>query len=349
MSRRIGCWIRPGVAGLLFLLSGGCASLTRPGAGPGGGVPGDSSGVAAVLPSRLERYLEWKRTVPDSGVAMRPFVAVMPFKDRSGFRKDIWALESEMARLLSAEMAASAEWRVVPYEVVDEVIAANQQPDLSQAVEFGRAMGADIVLRGTILDYNLGRLSVGDPLLGGYKSYRAVAKLQLQAVRVDDQSDIGTVDAERELVDRDLGLDLLGKPRKQDLEFTGLKDTPFNSEAFRRSVLGQATLETVQALLEKFAGLLHPQSLNLGSEPAEVLSVHGAEVYINLGSENGLRVGYRFTVFPGSRRVQEEGMRPEQQIGVVEVQTVIGARLSSVRVLEDTGKVMVGDRLQLMK
>ena len=168
-------------------------------------------------------------------------------------------------------------------------------------------------------------------------------------MRVEDGNRLGTVEAERELIDRDLGLDLLGKPREQDVQFTGLKEVSFGSEEFRQTVLGKATLETIDELLQKLTGLVHPRQLKLGGQSPEILSAYGADVYINLGSENGVRGGYRFQVLPGLQRVREEELDPRRRVGVIEVKEIIGARLSSVRILEGEETIRAGDRLELLK
>lgn len=300
-------------------------------------------------PRFLDLYLQSKRQASESNAAILPFVAVLAFDDESGFREDVWDLEPEMTRLVSAEMAAFPDWRVVPNEVVREVVEETGKLGLEQAVEYGRLMEADIVLLGNIYDYNMGRFSVGDPLLGGYKSYSGIAKMELTAVRVEDGNRLGVVEAERELIDRDLGLDLLGKPREQDVQFTGLKEVIFGSESFRQTVLGKATLETIDELLQKLTELVHPRQLKLGGQSPEILSAYGTDVYINLGSENGVRGGYRFQVLPGLQRVRQEGADPLVRVGVIEVKEVIGARLSSVRILDGEETIRAGDRLELLK
>jgi len=341
---RISFYVKLAVAGVLVCCS--CAPLTSPEAV----VSAAEQQREKAGPGPLARYLHRRRLSADSTASTQPYIAVLPFADKSGFRKGVWDLPHEMARLLSAEMAASPAWQVVPYEAVAEALGGKKKLKLDKAIACGQVLEADIVLLGTILSFNMERFSVGDPLLGGYKSYKGIAELQVRAVRVREQSEMGTVTAERDLVDRDLGLDLLGKPREQDLQFVGLKDVLFGSEAFRQTVLGQATIEVMEELAQKLTELVHPRaSLSLAGQTAEILSVYGADVYINVGSENGLRAGYRFAVLPGPQRMREEGSGPLERIGVVEVQEVIGARLSSVRVLEGAEAIKAGDRLELME
>lgn len=298
--------------------------------------------------SPLEIYFRLKRLREKEQVVLPPYVAVLPFVDESGFRKDIWDLGWEMARLLSQEAAGSAKWHVVPYDVVDELLGNRRVLSMEELVELGQQVEADILFLGTIDDYDLKRLSVGDPMLGGYKSYIGVAKMRLGAMRVQDQNDLGMVSSEQEASDRDLGLDLLGKPRDQDVKFAELRNIEFASIDFRESLLGKATLAALEEVISGMESLFEPEDLKLDGQMPEVLSVYGEDVYINIGSENGLRVGYRFAVFPGFGRVEEGGSEARRRLGIVEVREIIGARLSSVRILDGVGQIRAGDRLSAL-
>ncbi|MEW6751462.1 MAG: hypothetical protein AB1505_10870 [Candidatus Latescibacterota bacterium] len=335
------------LAVVLVVTGWGCAPLQPPQEKP---PDGQSSPGGAGLPAEaaLTRFLHRKHLVADTSAAARPWVAVLPFTDDSGFRGDIWDVGREMARLICAEMIAYPEWQVVPPEVVEEVFAAvGRSSGPQQVLEGARHMEADLVLQGTVTGFNMGRFTVGDPLLGGYKSYSGIAQLRAQAIATADGAPLGEVAAEREVVDRDLGLDLLGKPREQDVQFASLRGLRFGSEEFRQTVLGKATLEAVGELLQGLAALVSPRELKLSGQPPEVVSVYQEEVYINLGSENLVRAGYRFEVLPGPLRVRQGGEDPHRVVGVVEVREVIGARLSSVRVLQGAGSIRQGDRVQL--
>ena len=298
--------------------------------------------------SALEVYFRLKRLREREQAVLPPYVAVLPFVDESGFRKDIWDLGWEMARLLSGEAAGSAKWHVVPYEAVDELLGKRRVLSMEELVELGEQVEADMLFLGTIDDYDMKRLSVGDPMLGGYKSYIGVAKMRLGALRVQDQYDMGMVSSEQEASDRDLGLDLLGKPREQDHKFAELRNVEFASVDFRESLLGKATLAGLEEMISGMEALFEPEDLKLDGQMPEVLSVYGDDVYINIGSENGLRIGYRFAVFPGFGRVEEGGAEARRRLGVVEVREIIGARLSSVRILDGIGQIRAGDRLSAL-
>lgn len=324
----------------LLTLSLGCVSLT-----PIGSESAQKAVVAGREVDVLGAYWQ-KRAQFDSPLAP-PYIAVMPFRDESGFRADVWQVGTELAAFLSGEMSGISAWRVVPYEVVEEVLADGKPLDEAAALAMGRALRADIVLTGAVEDYDMRRLSVGDPMLGGYKSYSGIAQLRVLGWRVSDGSAVGEIEVSRELVDRDLGLDLLGKPRSQDENFTGLKGVVYGSESFRKTLIGRATLEAVDAVLVQMVDWMQPAGVSLGEMP-EILSLYGSDVYVNIGSENGLHPGFRFAVFPSVERVRAPGVVANERVGVVEVIEIIGARLSSVRILQGEGAIRPGDRLKLV-
>ena len=325
-----------------FLFWCRCAPLTSPAGGPEEWQKPEQS---PPPPSALEQYLK-KRQHYGSGP--RPdFVAVVPFVDESGFREGVWNVEYELANMVSAELAALPHWEVVPFDAVAELALEWGFADYEQALAIGRELAADFVIVGLLQDYDMRRLSVGDPLLGGYKSYSAVAQMSAEIAQVADGSAIGKAEAQRELTDRDLGLDLLGKPREQDLQFAGLKELEFGSEEFRQTLLGQATVEAVGELVQKVAAAFEPEDLVFEGDAPEVIAVYSEDIYANIGSEHGVRPRLRFFVYPGNERIKAEGLAPEESVALVEVVEIISTRLASLRVIRTTGEIKAGDRLKL--
>lgn len=325
-----------------FLLWCSCAPLTSPEGGP---EDWQTPEPPAPPPSELEQYLEARQRY---GSGPRPdFVAVVPFVDESGFREGVWNVEYELANMVSAELVPIRNWKVVPFNAVAELALEWGFADHEKALAIGRELGADFVIVGLLQDYDMRRLSVGDPLVGGYKSYSAVAQMSVEIAQVDDGSAIGKAEALRELTDRDVGLDLLGKPREQDLQFAGLKELAFGSEEFRQTLLGQATVEAVGELVHKVAAAFEPEGLVFAGDAPEVIAVYSEDIYANIGSEHGVRPRLRFFVYPGNERIKAEGLDPEKSVALVEVAEIISTRLASLRVLRTTGEIKAGDRLEL--
>lgn len=325
-----------------LLLWWSCAPLTSPAGGP---EEWQKPEPPPPPPSALEQYLKARQHY---GLGPRPdFVAVVPFVDESGFREGVWNLEYELANMVSAELAPVRNWEVVPFDAVAELALEWGFASLEKALAIGRELEADFVIVGLLQDYDMRRLSVGDPLLGGYKSYSATAQMRVEIARVDDGGTIGHAEAQRALTDRDLGLDLLGKPREQDLQFAGLKELAFGSEPFRQTLLGQATVEAVGELVHKVATAFEPEGLVFAGDAPEVIAVYSEDIYANIGSDHGVRPRLRFFVYPSDARVEAEGLASAESVALVEVAEIISTRLASLRVLRATGTIKPGDRLEL--
>ena len=328
---------------LLFLVS--CAPLTKP-------VP--EPGPAAIEPEEaqetpLERYLQSRPAEETETKSKKPWIAVLPMKDVSGFREGVWDIENELPALLTEELGSQDVWRTVPYAAV-RLVAGGARHHWPEEVLLRVAdlLRADILLKGTVLDYNMERLHVGDPLLAGYKSFSGIAELELTAMRGGDLSTIGRLYSKKETTDRDLGLDLFGKPREQDFQYVNLDKMAFGSDDFRATPIGEATVQALVEVADKLSELIRPGNIRLGSEPAVVLSVYGDEIFINLGSENAVHRGYRFEVYPGPERAIEEELDTLASVGLVEVADVVGARVSRV-VMIGSGQIASGDRLKFVQ
>ncbi len=319
-----------------------CAPLTQP-APP-------VSAVTAQLPqapqtiSPLERYLQDRQGETEFERYL-PWIAVLPMVDNSGFEEGVYDLSNDVPRLLSTQMGKFAAWHVIPYEAVAQV--AGEAPDRwadADLRQIGTQLEADILMVGTLLEYNLARLHLGDPQVGGYKAYTGLAEAELNVLDATELSRLGLVHARQETVDRDLGLDLLGRPRKQDYGFFTLGEMAYGGEDFLRTALGQATLTMMEDLIQQQARLLQPRAIEAHAGKPHVLSVFGDEIYINVGSENGVHRRYRFAVFSGESQQDAE---PEERIGIIEVVEVVSSRVSSAQIISGDG-IAVGDRIKLI-
>jgi hypothetical protein len=296
---------------------------------------------AAATP--LQRYLNDRSVArDDSSRTYRPYIAVFPFVDESGFRAGIWELERETAGIIAAALDSIVIWRIIPHDAVIEACGSGELTDV-QVFTAAEKIGADIILEGTLVDYNMKRTQVGDPLLAGYKSYKGVAEMEVKARHVAGRVHLTTLHSRQTVVSRGLGIDLLGKPRERDEQFINLASMAFGSEEFFATALGEATAAAVTEMAAKLVEELQPDSIDLGDdETAEIISVHGDEVFINLGTENGLHPGYRFDVFAAA------GPSDSTAIAVVAVQDVIGARLSRVRIVLASREISAGDRIAII-
>ncbi|MCY3762353.1 MAG: hypothetical protein OXH50_13965 [Gemmatimonadetes bacterium] len=335
----------PFTLGVVLLFAVSCAPLTK----PVSETDSAATGPEEEQESPLDRYLQSRPGEEAEAKSNKPWIVVLPMKDVSDFREGVWDIENEFPALLTEELGSQDVWRVVPYDAVQQVAGgAREHWSEEELFLLSSLLRADILLEGTILDYNMERLHIGDPLLAGYKSFSGLAELELTAMRGADLSTIGRLYSKKETTDRDLGLDLFGKPRERDYQYVNLGKMAFGSDEFLATPIGEATVQALVDIADKLSELILPGNIRLGSEPAEILSVYGEEIFINLGSENDVHRGYRFEVFPGPERAIEEGLDTLVSVALVEVTDVVGARVSRV-VRIGSGEIASGDRLKFVQ
>lgn len=331
-----------------FLLS--CAPLTKP-IDPTNSNDHSVENVDESARDPVAEYWEMRSVVKKESAVEPLYIAVLPFSDESGFRENLWDIPGGMARLLSDEFSDSNEWRIIPYDALCASVSCDKGVSLGEWFEVGKELKADILALGVLLDYDMKRLAVGDPLLGGYKSYVGLADIEIEIVRVEDSRSLGKVFGVQEVSDRDLGLDLFGKPRDQDIEFANLHTVTFGSDEFRQTLIGRATLGAMNDAQEELVALLQPENIELDPDTALILSweksasnIDQDVVYISVGSQNGLRVGFRLIVIAKSSRNE---ISAGDRIGVLQVSEIVGANLARARILDGIDAITTGDNVEL--
>ena len=299
------------------------------------------TGPAEPVSSALALYIHSRASAPveDPAAAYRPWVALVPIHEDSGFRRGVFDLPVDLPRMLAPMLAERDVCRVVPPAAVEAAVAGRDHRWVEKHLQvLADTLKADYIVSGTLHVYRFERLHVGDPLLAGYKSYGGTVEMSAALHGTSPLTAVGSVTVRRESRDRGLGLDLLGRPRKGDEQFINLERMTFGGDEFRATTLGEATVLTLQQLALDLACMLQPRDLSSVEDEARILSVFGDEVFINLGHAHGIQKGYRFTV-SGSTRVDAP---------VVEVLDVISDNLSRVTALRGADGIAPGQTLELI-
>ena len=267
-------------------------------------------------------------------------IAILRFRDRSGFRGQ-WELDREIPGLWARILTQDSSYVVIPLDRVEALIQTKKSKtlDARTVTHVGRILSADFLVTGTVEEYNLSRFTVGEPNLGGYKSYSASVRLgNVRLYRVLDGVELGAFESEKKITDRDLGLNLLGRLRDRDREFFFLDAIVFGSDRFGNTVIGMATFQALEELTEKLKGLVVLPPIRLPPDRVPILlSIQGNEGYIDIGSRDGVVVGHTFVV-----RAPTEVVGADTLAGTVRVTTVVSAHLSKVRILPGSGRIEPG-------
>lgn len=322
------------VAFLSALALGACTT-------PAWQVSAGDSGDAEPVPSALAHYLESRASAPveDPAAAYRPWVALVPIHEDSGFRRGVFDLPFDLPRMLAPMLAARDVCRVVPPAAVETAVTGRDHRWVEEHLQaLADTLQADYLVTGTLHVYRFERLHVGDPMLAGYKSYGGTVEMSAALHGTSPLGAVGSVKIRKESKDRGLGLDLLGKPRKGDEQFINLDRMTFGGDEFRATALGEATVLTLQQLALELDRMLEPRELSDVEDEPRILSVFGDEIFINLGHAHGIQKGYRLSVLGG----------PRADVPVVEVHDVISDNVSRVVALRGADRIAPGQTLELI-
>lgn len=248
---------------------------------------------------------------------------VVPFKDHSGF-KGKWNISTDIPRLFAAYMKERFRVGVVnpvsvkSYLQLQGIDSAqyHQSSVLQQCAEHFKIR---YLVSATILDFSVARFMVSEVQLAGYEAFSAEVRIRFSLYDAARAGKIGTNaivyegEAEGVVKDRGLGITLFGKRTERTTEFYSLDELAFGSEQFNRTIIGEALLKCADDLgtkLERAIPNLISRSVVLSSSVVldttagdssivltrqlvngEIVLVDGNDVFINLGSQDGIKVG----------------------------------------------------------
>jgi len=275
--------------------------------------------------------------MPGTGAA-KLRIAVLSFEDLAGFQGD-WDLGRGVPELLGRELSSRKALSVVP---MDSVVAAEREVGRDDpsprelALEVGRRLQADLVVTGTVATFGVRRIVVGDPNLGGYKSYRSRIELvPVELIRVTSGQSVGNFEVVADSVNRPLELNLFGRPGAADREFRELFEVELGSEEFLELGFGQFAAACIGELGDQItAGLSARRPIDLSGERAQVLAVEGSEVYLGIGSRDFVELGDMLPLYRGDRTIAR-----------VKVTDVVGPHLSRADVVTESDSVTAGLRV----
>lgn len=265
-------------------------------------------------------------------------IALLDFEDRAGFQGR-WTLARDVPGFLGRCLDEEDAFDVVSTERVVEAQADPRLADLEGrelAVAAGRLLDADVVIRGVVETFGMRRVTAGDPNLAGYKSYHSRVRIEeVDVIRVATGQLLGTVETSRDSTETPLGLDLFGRPRRQDREFRELFHLEFGSERFFELPLGIVAGAAFEELRREIAALLTERpAIDLSGGNAVVLAVDEDEVYLGIGLDDNVEYGDLLPLYRDSLRV-----------ALVQVSEVIGPHLSKATIIDGAARVETGSRI----
>jgi hypothetical protein len=308
-----------------------------------------------------------------SAALARQSIGILPFKDNTGYDGS-WDIQKGIALWLGEAIGQNPFYHVVSIDTLTQALRQiHQKPEKGRSGLFGflfpkrkraaikqrstqiseiaEKQGVDILITGEIDAFSISRFRAGLPMLAGYESYSSNVELQANLQRVIDGKPLGTITGKGDITDRDLGLSLFGKASSKAVAFYGLDTLPFGSEELRKTVLGQATEKAIDQLKTKLEEIVVPPPLPKVSHPA-ILLVEENEVYVNIGIEDGIRIGDKFSVYAQGKELRDPITGTvlgyaEERAGVIRITLIQAAHLSKAEIVEGKGLIKPGNSIRI--
>ena len=305
--------------------------------------------------------------------ASNPGFLFLPFQNKSDFTGK-WEVGIDVPRFLSAYI--KERYRI---PTVSSVVVQNFASELGGAVDDVKTwtalyhrFGVRYLVAGELDVFDVSRFMTGQPLLGGYEAFKGEVSISFIVYDLDRTSSsavpvwIKKGEASGEFADRSLALTLFGKQTERTIEYRELDKIRFGSEDFNRTVIGQACFQ----LAEHFAlslertmpaikawGMTNPDSvLRLGQsldsislkfKPrvvlGEVILVEGQSAFINLGNEDGVRMGQQILVYRDQVSMKSE----TESVGELRVTEFRGTHLSLTRITSGQNSIRIKDKISI--
>ncbi|MEX1276172.1 MAG: hypothetical protein WEB62_07090 [Bacteroidota bacterium] len=315
--------------------------------------------------------LLWSGTAIGQTPSRSGFIFI-PFEDRSGFEGK-WNVGTDVPRFLAAYVKERFAIPTVSPLVVRNYLeeTGNRQGSTDHVlfwVDLYRRFRIRYLIAGAVELFEVNRFMTGQPLLGGYEAFKGETRITFRVYDLDrtavsaSPAQILKGEADGDFSDRSLSMTLFGKPSDRTMEFRDLDRISFGSEEFNHTVIGQAlfklgerfSLELESAMpaikiwsstspdsLLALVQALDTLSLLLKQETLRglVIFIEGASAFINLGSEDGMRVGQKVKVY---KEASSMGNAVDQ-VGELEITDVRGPHLSLARIVSGDGAIRKND------
>lgn len=299
----------------------------------------------------------------------------LPFEDASGFN-GTWNVGADVPRFAAVYMQQRFRVGVIPPSAVKAFGAeSGTASDELQSIEVMRQTAehfrSRFIVTGEVTDFSISRFMVSEVQLAGYEAFSAEVRIRFTLYDAQQFGGSRTAvlyegTAEGTVKDRGLGVTLFGKQTDRTSKYFALDQIAFGTEAFMSTIIGEALLKcmddlgtrlerAVPALVSKQAVL--SGSFALDSTAADtsivlsrrlvtgsVVMVDGEDLFINLGSADGVTVGDILPVFGKAVPVTDPstgavlGTRDER-VGEVQIIEVRAEHLSLGLIVRGKGAI----------
>lgn len=266
-------------------------------------------------------------------------LAVSNFEDKSGNNWYKHDLGAGMADMLTTALFKTGKFNMVERQAVNKImeeqaLGASGAVTAGSAAKLGKLLGTSAIITGSVTEFGvkdgggriggLGGMTKGLVSGFGVKSNTARTAVDLRIV--------DTTTGEILLAESAFGEET---SRSVDFSSWSLPDFQMGGDNFDNSLIGKATRKAIDSLVEKI-----DKTMQGVSWKGYILKASGSDIWINSGSDSGIKEGMKFKVrAPGEEIEDAEGkifVIPGDIIAEVEVVKILPA-LSKVKIVSGSG------------
>jgi hypothetical protein len=301
-------------------------------------------------------------------------ILIPSFADESGFAGK-WKLTDDLPRYLSSFITEKFCVATIPpasVQLFGETIGVSGKDLLSAGMmdRMASHFKARYIITATITEFSVGRFIVAEQRLAGYEAFSADVKFTFKVydalkLRVDmDKATIAEEEAVGAVRDRGLGITLFGKQTERTNQYFSLDELMFGGEKFNKTVIGEAMVKAAEDFASKLGQAIPELQLRevpeqpTAGKPApdttftlhrkilngEILVVDSLEVFINLGSDDGLVVGEKIPVYTKGEQLRDPKTQAvlgdsDRRVGEIQVIELRAPHLSLCVITQGAGSI----------
>jgi len=295
----------------------------------------------------------------------KPVCALLPFQNKSTFVSDSWRLEREIPLAFSDSLINSGLFEIIEMSLVEMTLEEfHVRPYTALTPELltkiASTLQADYLIFGQILNFELGRTTIGDPMMAGFESYKAEMTVAFSIFNRVDGVIFDSYSCRSEISQKDLGVTFVGRPSKNYVSFDELDEMKFNSSEFKATILGAGLKDLVgrfvSQVLKQIPGADASQ-ISVNKEDffeAMIVLRRNDEVYFNAGFAEKVSAASEYAVYTqGDSIIHPESGRmlgfTDKPIGKLKVILVKDNHLSLARIMEEVETIKVKDKVWIEK
>ncbi len=296
-------------------------------------------------------------------------IAVQNFINRSNYEGN-WNLSYQIPDFISDYLRERFNLLVLsPYLLEKEWNYYQNQ--FSSLSEFLVSKEIQFLIKGTIKEFSIQRLTAGEPKFAQYETYSNDVKIEIEVLDLLKNQVVLFETIRQKSSELGAGVTIFGRESEIKREFYRLDQIEFGSLDFMTTLIGKNLLK----LCEKLSIKLEPIFINIQQETektnievhstsgtkfkkmifwGEILFVDEAtrEVFVNLGKKENIEEGMALSVYVDKDTIYDATTGEllgivDKKIGEIEIIEVRGERFSLGIIREEREKISKGNKVKV--